>query len=70
MYRANRVRQSALSMSTYFVDALDCRFHIARIIHGIKHPEYIDSINVCSFTKFFYYVISIVPVAKNILSPK
>ena len=70
MNRAHCVRNSTLCMFAYLLNSTQCRFQVSHIVHGIKNTENINTIKSRTFNKLFYYIISIMSVAQNILTSK
>ena len=57
-------------MLANLLNRTQCRLKVAHIIHGIEHPEHINTIDGSAFYKLFNHIIGVVAVAKNILTAK
>ncbi|PVI31763.1 hypothetical protein C4874_24275, partial [Salmonella enterica subsp. enterica serovar Carrau] len=43
-------------------------FHIARVVHGIKHAEHVHAVFHRAFDKTLHHVIGVVAVAEQVLA--
>ena len=52
-------------MLANLLNRTQCRLKVAHIIHGIEHPEHINTIDGSALYKLFNHIIGVVAVAKS-----
>src|SRR3989337_492822 len=70
MYRTNCITDSTFNFSATFQRCLDSSLDVPEVVQGIKYPDNINAVFNSTFNKLFYYIVRIVPVSNQVLSPE
>ena len=70
MHRAQGIGDGALGVLAHFLDRLQGDLQVAHIVHGIEHPEHVDTVAGSPLHELRHHIIGVVAVTENILTPK
>ena len=68
MHGAESIGHRPLGMFLLLAHSLDRPLKIARIVHGIEDPKYIDTVDCGSLYEFVNHIIGIMTIAQDILT--
>ncbi|CNV10805.1 Uncharacterised protein [Salmonella enterica subsp. enterica serovar Bovismorbificans] len=68
MCRTGGVREGALGVRAVAAHRAERRFHIARVVHGVKDAEDVHAVFHRAFDEAFHHVIGVMAVAEQVLA--